>query len=76
VRDDQGAVWVVVKRVCEALGLDRAGQVRRIEGDGALRWRRTSLPSAGGPQEAFCIHADDLHAWLAGIEAGKVTKTP
>jgi hypothetical protein len=70
-RDD--ALWVVVKRVCEALGVDESGQRRRLK-DKA--WATADIISAvaedGKNRELFAINLDTLPMWLATIETSRV----
>ena len=75
-RDDDGkTVWVVVKRVCEALGLDPDGQRRKLQ-DKA--WATTEFISAvaedGKSREMFCISLKSLPMWLATIEPSRVAE--
>jgi hypothetical protein len=73
VRDIDGAVWVVARRVCEAIGLSADAQRRRLQ---AQPWARTTMTvvrdSAGREQEAFMVHLDTLPMWLATVDAGRV----
>jgi hypothetical protein len=66
-------VWVVVKRVCEALGIDHDSQRKRL-----LRtpWAVTAMMTATGPDgknyEVACLDLDALPMWLATIEVSRV----
>lgn len=66
-------VWVVVKRVCEALGLAFAAQSVKLR---EKPWACVSLiethDTSGRVQEAFCLSLDSLPMWLAGIEPSRV----
>jgi hypothetical protein len=68
-----GKVWVVVKRACEALGIDESRQRRKLK---ACAWACTDMMSAhdssGREQEAFVLDLDSLPMWLANIHATKV----
>lgn len=68
-----GSVWVVVRRVCEALGIDESGQRQKLK---EKAWATTELISAvaedGKVREAFAIHLDSLPMWLATIEPSRV----
>jgi excisionase family DNA binding protein len=63
-------LWVSVKRMCEVLGLDPAGQRRRIkeeaeDEDGWSRWRQMSSPDIRGRnQKHFMLDVESLPAWL------------
>lgn len=67
------AVWVVVKRVCEALGIAEQRQASKLRGK---PWATTTLMVAvaedGKNREVFCIHLDSLPMWLATIELSRV----
>jgi hypothetical protein len=73
VRGDGEQVWVVVKRVCEALGLDETGQRRKLA-DKA--WAVAELKSAtaldGKAYETLCLSLDSLPMWLATIDVKRV----
>lgn len=71
-RDERG-VWVVVKRVCEAVGLDSEGQRQRLA---KKPWATTCVIKAvaedGKPREMLALHLDALPMWLATIDAARV----
>lgn len=71
---DDGRVWVVLKRICENLGIAARGQRRKIQDNPAFegRWDHMILPSNGGTQETFCIDLDALALWLGSISASRV----
>lgn len=72
VRDGE-RVQVVVKRVCEALGIDPDGQRRKLA---EKPWACTELISVQLPgdqtREVFCLDLDSLPMWLATIEPSRV----
>jgi hypothetical protein len=74
-RDERG-VWVPIKRVCEALGIDNAAQQIKLKGKA---WATVAIiPTVaddGKDRELFCIHVDSLPMWLATIETAKVKPT-
>lgn len=72
-----GRLWVVLKRICENLGIDRASQAKKIQDNPAYagRWRAIPLPSNGGMQDAFCIDLDALVLWLGSISASRVKRS-
>lgn len=69
VRDGEQP-WVVMKRVCEALGIAEQRQAEKLKGK---PWATTTLMVAvaedGKNRELFCLHLDSLPMWLATIEA-------
>ncbi len=73
VRGEGEQVWVVVKRVCEALGLDPRSQRRRIDrSPWAVGVKMTSTGPDGKNYEAFCLSLGSLPMWLATIEPSRV----
>jgi hypothetical protein len=66
-------VWVVLKRACEALGLDAATQAEKLK---EKAWAVAGLIPATGPDgrnyEMFCVDMDTLPMWLATIDVGRV----
>lgn len=73
LRDASGQVWVVARRVCDALGLNADGQRVKLLGK---TWACTEMISvvdgAGRSRPTFCVSLNTLPMWLAGIDAGKV----
>jgi hypothetical protein len=67
------SVWVVVKRVCEALGIAEQRQAAKLK---AKPWATTTLVVAvaedGKNREVFCLDLESLPMWLATIDANKV----
>lgn len=67
------AVWVVVKRVCEALDIQPHGQAEKLKGKA---WATTQMICAvaedGKAREVFAISLDSLPMWLATIDPSKV----
>ena len=68
--------WVVLKRVCEALGVDALGQQQRLK---KKAWAVTCMTHATGSDgktyEMLCINLDSLPMWLATIETRRVAKS-
>lgn len=72
-RDPTNKVQVVVKRVCEALGISDEPQRRKLhEAEWACTTIMVALDSRGRKQEVFCIDLDSLPMWLVTIHASKV----
>jgi hypothetical protein len=67
-------VFVAINPICDALGLAANKQKQRIQADPILSegGTVTVLPSAGGPQETFCLRMDLLHGWLFTIDESRV----
>jgi len=66
-------VAVVVRRVCEALGISEEPQRRKLR---ECAWARATImvahDASGREQELFCLDLDSLPMWLATINPGKV----
>lgn len=75
VADDNGSVWVPLKRPCEALGLDPEGQRQRLK---RQAWSVTCKMQAAGfdgkSYEMFMLHLDCVPMWLATVTAKQVDK--
>ena len=73
VRDGE-QLFVSVRRVCEALGVQPHGQAEKLK---TKPWAVTQLICATGPDgksyETFCINLDSLPMWLATIDASRVS---
>jgi hypothetical protein len=73
VRDESGNGWVVVKKVCEVLGVDHSGQIKRLKD---LPWpvmEMISMTAADGKiYKQLCISTESAPQWLATINPAKV----
>jgi hypothetical protein len=68
-------LWVSVRRVCEALGLDAKSQRRKLqEKEWATGVMMTSVDPCGRNRELFMVDLDSLPMWLATIEASRVAE--
>lgn len=71
---DERGVWVVVKRVCESLGVTEQRQMEKLK---TKPWAVTTMMVAPGPDgkayEMMALHLDALPMWLATIDAGRVS---
>ena len=74
VRDRDGVVFVAVKPIADALGLDWRSQRARMARDPILTEGRVTMtiPSQGGPQETVCLRLDLIHGWLFTIDHDRV----
>ena len=81
IRAESGQIYVSVRHLCSALGLDRTGQVRRIQrneilAEGYQGGVIMSPPSAsgrgGGPQQTGLLRVDLVPLWLSGIDTNRV----
>src|SRR5690606_41519734 len=64
-----GTAWVVVRPVCDALGIDYSTQVAKLK---TKAWATVGLipmvANDGKNRELFCLDLDSLPMWLATIE--------
>lgn len=65
--------WISVKRICEALGIDRKSQQVKIKDDPQFTWGDITLhDSIGRVQKMFCLPLSELNMWLCGINSRRV----
>lgn len=71
-----GAPFVAIRPVCEALGLDWSGQFRRIKRDPVLMScvaiMTTQLPGDSQTRKAVFLPLDRLNGWLFGVDVARV----
>jgi hypothetical protein len=81
VRADDGQIYAPVRQMCEALGLDRASQARRIQRhdvladgyQGGVVWTPPSADGrGGGNQQTGLLRVDLIPLWLAGVRVQSV----
>ena len=80
VRDSDGQIYVSVRHLCEAIGIARQGQVRRIRDHHVLSkgyaGGNIMLPpgekGGGGRQRAGMLRVDLVPLWLSGIDTKRV----
>ncbi len=67
------SVWVVVKRVCEALGVDDEDQRKKLQASGwATPTVITAVAADGKNRAVTCLELDQLPMWLATIQVSRV----
>ena len=73
-RDSDGRVYVAVRPICEALGVNWPSQWVRIKRDAILAEGVvvTTTPSDGGRQKTVCLPLEYLNGWLFGISERRV----
>jgi hypothetical protein len=71
--EQDGRLWVAVKPVCEALGIDNKGQQAKLS---TKTWAVVEFISTTGADgkryEMSCLDLDSLPMWLATIEPARV----
>ncbi len=73
VQNDDG-VFVVMKPIVETLGLDWTAQYRRLCRHPVMTKgiAVTTIPSAGGPQDALLLRLDQFHGWLVTLHPDRI----
>lgn len=71
-RDD--GVYVALRPICEALGLDWSAQWRRVQRDPVLSEAVAMMATPFGRhgQQETCLKLDLVNGWLMGIDANRV----
>src|SRR5262245_13500573 len=74
IQQADGTIFVLFTRLCENLGLQRAGQAQRVQRHAVLRAALANITVAteGGPQAVQCMRIDMLPLFLAGVQANRV----
>lgn len=73
VRDDAGTVWVVLRRLCENLGVSMQGQLAKLANqDWVVRNDIITRDTSGRQQTLVAIDLETLPGWLFSINANKV----
>jgi hypothetical protein len=75
VKADDGQVYVALRHLCEALGLNTQAQTRRIQRHPVLLkgYKGVAiLATPGGPQRAGVLRVDLVPLWLAGVSSKSV----
>ncbi len=63
---------VVIKHICEAIGIDYSRQAKRIREDESYESKLIKVQTRGGLQEVFTIPLSKLNGWLFSINPNKV----
>lgn len=75
IRASDGQIYVSIRQMCDALGIDPQGQTRRMQrhtilSEGLKGVDKLSTP--GGPQSAYVLRVDLVPLWLSGIRTSAV----
>ena len=73
-RLDTAQIYLPVKPLCTALGINWPSQRQKIMADEVLAesTRTLRLKTRGGPQNLVCMDVEAIPMWLAGIEPSRV----
>lgn len=69
IEDNQS---IVVKDICEDIGIEYSRQVKRIKADESYESKLIKVQTRGGLQEVFTIPLSKLNGWLFSINPNKV----
>lgn len=73
VRGDGSQGWVVVKKICEVLGVDHSGQVARLKKQPWATMENISMVATDGKKrDQLCISSESTPMWLATIQTSRV----
>lgn len=75
IRNEAGEPFVVVKSVCDSIGVAHWKQTDRLKANPTFKGSTYVVPSAGGPQETYCLPLNQLNLWLGSINPMR-TKEP
>jgi P22_AR N-terminal domain len=70
-----GAPFVAIRPICEALGINEAGQRQRIRRDPELKATACVMHSVaedGKARQMLCLPLDRLNGWLFGVDVARV----
>ncbi len=71
--EDEGQLWVVLKSLCDSLGLNWSGERSRLKHDPKFTLRRISLMGSHGKgRDMLCLPWAQLNGWLFSINAERV----
>jgi hypothetical protein len=70
-----GTIFMSMRDLCAAVGLDARSQVRRLRADEDLRdgLQRLRVTTAGGPQEQDFLILEFVPAWITGVNRKRAT---
>ena len=76
VRTKDGQIYVAIRQMCNALGIDYRSQLRRIQSDEDLLaggyQRVVIMTTHRGRQRAGALRVDLVPVWLAGLDTARV----
>lgn len=69
-----GKPHVIFRPLVESIGMDYRSQTRRLASKSWAGMVKTTIPSAGGPQQANAVDLRTLTMWLATIDENRVSE--
>lgn len=71
----EGEIFVPIKPICEAIGIDVDSQRNKLNADGFFNSTTAIITAVAADEkerEMYCIRLRDVYGWLATINPGKV----
>jgi hypothetical protein len=65
IKNEVGEAFVSVRSVCRAIGIDAPSQIEKVKGNPTYKGVAYPIPSAGGPQETYCLPLGQLRLKLS-----------
>lgn len=76
IMDEDGNIWMSVRRACEHIGIDPEGQRQRLSNPERSPWAVACMIKAIGPDgkmyKNFMLHIDSVPAWFFKIELSRI----
>lgn len=74
---EAGGIYLPLRPMCAALGIDYSGQTQRIRRHDVMAegLRRVRIETAGGAQVFLCLELESVLMWLATIEGRRVKES-
>lgn len=77
VKDETGKEFVPVKPVCQAIGVQHARQIQKLQEHHIYRstvYTKYTVGADGKDREMVCIDAEYVYGWLLGINPDNVSE--
>src|SRR5690349_7833708 len=74
-QQEGGQVFVAIKPICDAIGINYQGQNKLIQEDeilGQLSYLTTTVGADGRNREMLCLPLEYLNGWLFGVNTNRV----
>lgn len=75
--DKDGDIYVPIKPICDALGIDHSSQVKHIKRNYILASTMVTLTTVAADEkerEILCLPVEFIYGWLFTIDAGQVAE--
>jgi hypothetical protein len=73
IQDEQGQIWVPVRRICENIGVAYAKQITKLQNDPKFNCTlKYTIASDNKNREMLVLPLEELNGWLFSINSNKV----